>query len=160
MRKPARIGSGSSGMADLSRVEHQRLVAVTAALFTHGSDDPELVDVWLHLESVTVMVCVAADWTLRITPDEPEESYTMPELGSRVDVVPAPDEVPFVRHVGERLVRVIERFDAEAFNQCMEAEFVFDTGSVAAWSFGGDLHLAGGGPGRHGRAPGGGDPAQ
>lgn len=144
-------------MVDLSRVECQRLVAVTAALFTHGSDDPKLVDVWLHLESVTVIVRVAADWTLRIAPDEPQESYTMPELGSRVDVVPASEEVPFVRHVGERLVRVIERFDAEAFNQCMEAEFVFDTGSVVAWSFGGDLHLARGGPCRRGPAPGDGD---
>ncbi|MFC3983209.1 hypothetical protein [Streptosporangium jomthongense] len=92
---------------------------------------------------MTVLVRVASDWQLRITLDEPEESYTMPELGSRVDVVLAPNGVPFVRHVGERLVRVIERFDAEAYDQCMEAEFVFDTGSVVAWSFGGDLHLVG-----------------
>ncbi|MEU1731358.1 hypothetical protein [Streptosporangium sp. NPDC020145] len=91
---------------------------------------------------MTVLVRVAADWTLQIAPDEPGESYTMPELGSRVDIVPVPDEVPFVRHVGERLVRVIERFDAEAYDECIEAEFVFDTGSVVAWSFEGDLHLA------------------
>ncbi|MEV4094318.1 hypothetical protein [Streptosporangium saharense] len=141
---------------DLSRVEGQRLVTVIGALFVHGSDAPELTEVWLQLESVTLLVRVAADWQLRITPDEPEESYTMPELGSRVDVVPAPDGVPFVRHVGERLMRVVEWFDAEAYDQFMEAEFVFDTGSVVAWSFGGDLHLAGG----HERVLGGGDPAR
>ncbi|GAA3077076.1 hypothetical protein [Streptosporangium carneum] len=129
-------------MVDLSRLERQRLVAVTAALFTDESDVSEVFEVWLHLESATVEVRVAADWTLRITPDEPGESYVMPEFGSRVDVVRAPDEVPFTRHVGERLVRVIERFDVEAFGQCMEAEFVFGTGNVVAWSFGGDLHLA------------------
>ncbi|WP_394301732.1 hypothetical protein [Sphaerimonospora cavernae] len=67
----------------------------------------------------------------------------MRELGSRVDIVPAPVEVPFVRHVGERLLRVAERFDVEDSAQCVEAEFVFDTGSVLAHSFGGDLHLAG-----------------
>ncbi|MBB4917341.1 hypothetical protein FHS44_004449 [Streptosporangium saharense] len=141
---------------DLSRVEGQRLVAVIGALFVHGSDAPELSHVWLRLESVTLLVRVAADWTLRIEPDEPEESYTMPEWDSRVDVVPASDGVPFVRHVGERLVRVVEWFDVEDHDELMEAEFVFDTGSVVAWSFGGDLHLAGG----HERVLGGGDPAR
>ncbi|MFF0572888.1 hypothetical protein [Streptosporangium saharense] len=141
---------------DPSRVEGQRLVAVIGALFVYGSDAPKLTEVWLRLESMTILVRVAADWTLRITPDEPEESYTMPEWDSRVDVVPASDEVPFVHHVGERLVRVVEGFDAEAYDELMEAEFVFDTGSVVAWSFGGDLHLAGG----HERVLGGGDPAR
>ncbi|MEV7013750.1 hypothetical protein [Streptosporangium sp. NPDC051022] len=124
-------------------MERQRLVAVTAARSTDESGVSEVFEVWLHLEPVTVLVRVAADWTLRITSDEPGESYTMPEFGIRVDVIPAPDEVPFVRHIGERLVRVIERFDSRYLTQRMGAEFVFDTGSVVAWSFGGDLHLAG-----------------
>ncbi|MFI7709298.1 hypothetical protein [Nonomuraea sp. NPDC049480] len=132
-----------TAIVDISNLERQRLVAVTTALFTHGSDDPELQHVWLHLEAVTILIRVAGDWTLRITPDEPRKSYTMPELGSRVDIVPAPAEVPFVRHVGERLVRVRERFDAEDPAQCVGAEFVFDTASVVARSFGGDLHLTG-----------------
>ncbi|WP_246645168.1 hypothetical protein [Nonomuraea ceibae] len=97
---------------------------------------------------MTVVVRVAADWTFRITPGEPGESYTMPELGSRVDIVPASAAVPFVRHVGERLVRVVEESDVEDPDRCVGAEFVFETGSVAAWSFGGDLHLAGGEPRR------------
>ncbi|MFC0862702.1 hypothetical protein ACFHYQ_10380 [Sphaerimonospora cavernae] len=62
---------------DLSSLERQRLVAVTAALFTHESDVRELLHVWLHLEEATVRVHVAADWALRITRDEPGESYTM-----------------------------------------------------------------------------------
>ncbi|MBG0830755.1 hypothetical protein HS041_23630 [Planomonospora sp. ID67723] len=131
-------------MVDLSSLERQRLVAVTAALFTHGIDAPELLHVWLHLESVTVVVRVTADWTLHITPDEPGESYTMPELGSRVDVVPTPADAPFVRHVGERLVRVVEGFDIDQPAQRVQARFVFETGSVVAWSFEGGLHLVGG----------------
>ncbi len=130
-------------MVDLSSLERQRLVAVTAALFTHDSDAPELQHVWLHLEAMIVLVYVASDWALRITPDEPGESYTMEEFDSRVDIVPAPADVPFVRHIGERLVRVTEEFDIMDPAQCVEAEFVFDTGCVAARSFSGDLHLTG-----------------
>ncbi|MBE3009165.1 hypothetical protein IL992_08150 [Microbispora sp. NEAU-D428] len=128
-------------MMDLSDLEGLRLVAVTAALFTHTSDAPELLHVWLHLETTTVVVRDTADWALHITPDEPGESYTMEELGSRVDIVPAPAEVPFVRHVGERLVRVTRGFDAEDPTQWVEAEFVFETGRVIAEAFGGDLRL-------------------
>ncbi|MFC6405038.1 hypothetical protein [Planobispora longispora] len=124
-------------------MEHQRLMAVAAALFVHGTDTPELLHLWLRLETVTVVVRVAADWTFHIAPDEPGESYTMPELGSRVDIVPASVEVSSARHVGERLVRVVEEFDAEDPDQGVGAEFVFETGSVVAWSFEGDLHLAG-----------------
>ncbi|MER6177801.1 hypothetical protein [Streptosporangium sp. NPDC001681] len=127
---------------DLSEVEHKRLTAVTAARFTHESEIPEILHVWLHLETAIVRVHVGPDWTFRITPDELEESYVMEELGSRVDVISAPREVPFVRHIGERLGRVTERFDDEDPAQCMGAESVFETGSVLAWSFGGDLHMA------------------
>ncbi|MEU6409519.1 hypothetical protein [Microbispora sp. NPDC046933] len=126
---------------DLSALEGLRLIAVTAALFTHESDVPELLHVWLHLETATVVVRDTADWALRVTPDEPGESYTMEELSSRVDVVPAPAEVPFVRHVGERLVCVTKGFDAEDPIQWVEAEFVFETGRVIAEAFGGDLRL-------------------
>ncbi|MEV6868006.1 hypothetical protein AB0M44_44360 [Streptosporangium subroseum] len=49
-----------------------------------------------------------------------------------------------MRHVGERLVRVVERFDSDDPTQRAEVEFAFDTGTVIARSFGGDLHLAGG----------------
>ncbi|WP_311931919.1 hypothetical protein [Microbispora sp. H11081] len=128
---------------DLPSLEHQRLVAVTAALFTHESDAPELQHVWLHLEAIIVLVYVASDWALRITPSEPGDSYAMEGLGSRVDIVPAPAAVPFVRHIGERLVRVTEEFDTVDPVQCVEAEFVFDGGVVVARSFGGDLHLVG-----------------
>ncbi|GAA3440759.1 hypothetical protein Pve01_42100 [Planomonospora venezuelensis] len=113
-------------------------------MFTHGTDTPELLHVWLHLESVTVLVDVAPDWELRIRPDEPGESYAMPGLGSRVDIVPAPADVPFTWRVGEGLVHVMEKFDTTDPAQRVEALFVFDGGSVVAWSFGGDLHLAGG----------------
>lgn len=128
---------------NLPSLEHQRLDAVTAALFTHRSDAPELQHVWLHLEAITVLVYVASDWALRITPSEPGKSYAMEELGSRVDIVPAPADVPFIRHIGERLVRVAEKFDTVDPAQCVEAKFVFDGGRVVARSFGGDLHLAG-----------------
>jgi hypothetical protein len=66
----------------------------------------------------------------------------MDDLGSRGDIIPAPAHVPFVRHIGERPVRVIERFDTEDPAQCVAAEFIFDTGSVTACSFAGDLHMA------------------
>ncbi|WP_432932160.1 hypothetical protein ACQPZZ_13800 [Microbispora sp. CA-135349] len=126
---------------DLSGLEGLRLAAVTAALFTHQSDAPELLHVWLHLETTTVVVRDTADWALRVTPDQPGESYIMEELGSRVDIVPAPAEVPFIRHVGERLVRVTKGFDTEDPAQWVKAEFVFETGCVIAAAFGGDLHL-------------------
>ncbi|MFS1299741.1 hypothetical protein [Streptosporangium longisporum] len=131
------------GVVDFPSLERQRLMAVTAALFTHGADTPELLHLWLHLETVTVVVRVAADWTFHITPDEPGESYAMQELDSRVDMVPASAEVFFVRHVGDRLVHVVEKFDTEVPAQCVGAEFIFETGSVVAQSFEGDLHLAG-----------------
>lgn len=66
----------------------------------------------------------------------------MEELGSRIDVIPAPREVPFTRHIGELLLRVVEQVDDEDFGQCMEAEFAFEGGSVVARSYGGDLHMA------------------
>ncbi|WP_260614727.1 hypothetical protein [Microbispora sp. KK1-11] len=133
---------GTCTVMELSDLEGLRLVSVTAALFTHRSDAPELLHVWLRLETTTVVVRDTADWALRITPDEPEESYAMEELGSRVDIVPAPAEVPFVRHVGERLVRVTKGFDAEDPARWVEAEFVFETGRVIAEAFGGDLRLS------------------
>ncbi|MFG1859724.1 hypothetical protein [Microbispora bryophytorum] len=98
-------------MMDLSALEGLCLTAVTAALFIHESDAPELLHVWLHLETTTVVVRDTTDWALHIVPDEPGDGYTMEELGSRVDIVPAPAEVPFVRHVGERLVQVSRGFD-------------------------------------------------
>jgi hypothetical protein len=138
-----RAAKRHSGVVDLSEVEHKRLTAVTAARFTQGAEVPEILHVWLHLETAIVRVHAGPDWTFQITPDDLEKSYVMEELGSRVDVIPAPREVPFVRHVGERLGRVTERFDDRDPAQCMGAEFVFEMGSVLAWSFGGDLHMAG-----------------
>ncbi|MEU8173649.1 hypothetical protein AB0C14_12290 [Microbispora hainanensis] len=129
-------------MMDLSALEGLCLTAVTAALFTHESDAPELLHVWLHLETTTVVVRDTADWALRIVPDEPGDGYTMEGLGCRVDIVPAPAEVPFVRHVGERLVQVSKGFDPEDPAQWVEAEFVFETGRVVAQAFGGDLRLS------------------
>lgn len=67
---------------NLSSVEHKHLIAVTAARFTHESDPPEIIEVWLHWESVTVSIGVAADWELQVMSDEPGESYTMEELAA------------------------------------------------------------------------------
>ncbi|QYC38388.1 hypothetical protein Nocox_03800 [Nonomuraea coxensis DSM 45129] len=69
----------------------------------------------------------------------------MDELGSRVDVVSAPDDVPFVRHIGERLVRAVERFGGGVDGtERVGVEFVFDSGSVVAESWAGDLRLTNG----------------
>ncbi|MEV4060072.1 hypothetical protein [Nonomuraea dietziae] len=127
---------------DLSDLEGRRLVAVTAAQFTQESDPPVITEVWLQLESLVVNVYVASDWVLRVTPGVPGEGYVMEELGGRVDVISAPAEVPFVRHIGDRLLRVVEQFDDEAVGQCVEVEFAFERGCVIARSFGGDLYVA------------------
>lgn len=127
---------------ELSALEGLRLTAVTAALFTHESDAPELLHVWLHLETTTVVVRDTADWALCVVPDEPGDGYTMEELGSRVDIVPAPAEVPFIWHVGERLVQVSKGFDPDDPTQWVGAEFIFETGRVIAQAFGGDLRLS------------------
>ncbi|MDA0638221.1 hypothetical protein OUY22_32850 [Nonomuraea sp. MCN248] len=88
---------------------------------------------------------VAADWSFRIEPGEPGQGYVMEELGSRVDVVSAPDDVPFVPHVGGRLIRVVERFGGGVDGtERVGAEFVFDSGSVVAESWAGDLRLTSG----------------
>ncbi|MFE0146238.1 hypothetical protein ACFWY5_03810 [Nonomuraea sp. NPDC059007] len=84
---------------------------------------------------------VRADWSLRVERSELRLGYAMEELGSRVDIDPASDEVPFARHVGERLVRVVERVDSDDTTERVGAEFVFDLGSVRAETFGGDLRL-------------------
>ncbi|GAA3570892.1 hypothetical protein GCM10022419_059700 [Nonomuraea rosea] len=126
---------------DLASLAHERLVGVTVSQFVHGAAAPEVIEVWLHLESLTVGVRVAADWSFHITPCEPGESYVMEELGSRVDVVSAPEGVPFERHIGERLIRGVERFDEEEGTERVGAEFVFESGIVVAESFGGDLRL-------------------
>ncbi|WP_186404618.1 hypothetical protein [[Actinomadura] parvosata] len=92
-----------------------------------------------------VNVRVAADWSFQIKPGEPGPSYVMEEWGSRVDVVAALDDVPFVRHIGERLVRVVERFGGGVDgSERVGAEFVFDSGSVVADSWGGDLRMISG----------------
>ncbi|MET7333346.1 hypothetical protein [Nonomuraea sp. NPDC005650] len=125
------------------KMVHERLIGVTVAQFVHEPDIPEVVDVWLLFESVTVGVMVAADWSFRIEPCVPGQSYVMEELGSRVDVISAPDDVPFVRHIGERLIRVVERFGGGVDGtEQVGAEFVFDSGTVIAESFGGDLLMS------------------
>lgn len=130
-------------MRDLRAWEGQRLVAVTAAWCVARSGPRDLVDVWLRLEDTNfVHVDVAADWTLRIESGEPYRPYTMPELDSWVEVEAEPAQVPFTMHIGERLRRIIEIFDSTQPTELARAEFLFETGSVAAWSFGGDLHLA------------------
>ncbi|MET8869483.1 hypothetical protein ABZW11_41700 [Nonomuraea sp. NPDC004580] len=127
---------------DLAVLTDEHLVGVVAAQFVHGADAPEVIEVWLRLESVIVGVRVAADWSFQIAPDEPGQGYVLEEWGDRVDVVSAPDSVPFVRHIGERLVRVVERFcDGANGPEVMGAEFVFESGSVVAESWGGDLRL-------------------
>ncbi|WP_431931684.1 hypothetical protein [Nonomuraea jabiensis] len=130
---------------DLAGLAHKRLIGVVVAQFVHETDAPEVIDVWLRLEPVTIGVEVAADWSFRIERSEPGQSYVMEELGSRVDVVSAPDDVPFVRHIGERLVRVVERFGGGVDGtERVGAEFVFDSGTVVAESFGGDLRMTSG----------------
>ena len=49
----------------------------------HETEVPEILHVWLHLETVIVRVHVGADWTFRITPDALEKSYMMEELGRK-----------------------------------------------------------------------------
>ncbi|GAA3473089.1 hypothetical protein [Nonomuraea roseola] len=126
---------------DVTALESQRLVAVTASQFTHRSDAPVIGEVWLGFDALTVNLGVASDWELRITPEEPGESYVMEELGSRVDVIIAPDEVPFVRHIGQRLLRLVEEFD-EVSGQRMRLDFEFEDGTVIARSWGGDMQMA------------------
>ncbi|MEV4474703.1 hypothetical protein [Nonomuraea sp. NPDC049504] len=129
---------------DLAILTDKRLFGVVAAQFGHGAGAPEVIEVWLRLEAVVIGIGVASDWSFQIEPGEPGQSYVMEEWGSRVDVVSAPDSVPFVRHIGERLVRVVERFGGGVDGtELMGAEFVFESGSVAADSWGGDLRLAG-----------------
>lgn len=86
---------------DLAALENLRLASVVASQFTYRTEAPVIFEVWLTFETLTVNLRVAADWELRIAPEEPGESYVMEELGSRVDVITAPDEVPFVRYIGQ-----------------------------------------------------------
>ena len=125
---------------DLASLATKRLIEVVVAQFVHGTNVPEVIEVWLRLESVIIGVEVAADWSFQIEPGEPRQSYVMEELGSRVDVVSAPDDVPFVRHIGERLIRVVERCGGGVDGtERVGAEFVFDSGTAAAETWGGDL---------------------
>jgi hypothetical protein len=130
---------------DLAGLAGKRLIGVVAAQFMHGTDTPEAIEVWLHLESVIIGVGVAADWSFRIESGEPGQSYVMEELGSRIDVIPAPDDVPFLRHIGGRLIRVVERFGGGVDGaERVGVEFVFDSGTVIAESWAGDLRLTSG----------------
>ncbi|MBT2226042.1 hypothetical protein KLK06_09265 [Nonomuraea sp. NEAU-A123] len=118
---------------------------MVVAQFVHGTNTPEVIDVWLRLESMIIGVEVAADWSFRIEPGEPGLNYVMEELGSRVDVTAAPDDIPLVRHIGERLIRVVERFGSGVDGaERVGAEFVFDSGTVVAESWAGDLRMTSG----------------
>ncbi|MEV0586764.1 hypothetical protein [Nonomuraea sp. NPDC050310] len=125
---------------DITGLEGQRLVVVTASQFTHQSEAPVIDEVWLGFQAVTVNLGVDAHWELRLTTEGPRESYVMEELGSRVDVITSPDEVPFVRHIGKRLLRLVEEFDE--VGQRMRLGFEFEDGTVIARSWGGDLQMA------------------
>jgi hypothetical protein len=128
-------------MQDFRDCEGQRLVGVAAAWHTHESGPRELVDVWLRLEnSSSVHIDVAPDWTLRVESSEPYPAYEMPELSSGIEVEADLAGVPLTQHIGERLRRIVETYDSQPYER-KQAEFVFETGSVTAWSFGGDLHL-------------------
>lgn len=130
---------------DLASLTDKRLIGVVVAQFVHGANAPEVIEVWLRLESLIIEIRVASDWSFRIEPGEPGQSYVMEELGSRVDVVSAPDDVPFIRHIGERLIRVVERFGGGVDGtERVGAEFVFDSGSVVAESWAGDLRMISG----------------
>ncbi|MFC4591262.1 hypothetical protein [Sphaerisporangium corydalis] len=126
---------------NLSTLTRRRLVSVTVAQYIYRDDAPEVTDVWLHLEHLTIGVDVGADWSFRITPAEPGQGYTMDDLGARVEIVPAPGTVPFARYVGELLVGVEAWFDPDDPSDGVGAEFAFESGSVLAKSFGGELHL-------------------
>ncbi|MEV4802542.1 hypothetical protein AB0K18_21205 [Nonomuraea sp. NPDC049421] len=125
---------------DVTALENLRLAGVVASQFTHRSEAPVIGEVWLRFEALTVNLGVAADWELRIDPEEPGEGYVMEELGSRVDVITAPDEVPFVRYIGQRLRRLVEEFD-DLSGQRMRMSFEFEDGAVIARSWGGDLQM-------------------
>ncbi|MGW4407255.1 hypothetical protein ACWEJ6_24740 [Nonomuraea sp. NPDC004702] len=126
---------------DVTALENLRLASVLASQFTHRSEPPVIGEVWLRFETLTVNLGVAADWELRIDPEEPGEGYVMEELGSRVDVITAPDEVSFVRYIGQRLRRLVEEFD-DLSGQRMRMAFEFEDGAVIARSWGGDLQIA------------------
>lgn len=64
----------------------------------------------------------------------------MEELGSRVDVIAASDDVVFVRYIGQRLRRLVEDVD-EVSGQRMRMTFEFEDGAVIAQSCGGDLRM-------------------
>lgn len=114
---------------------------MAAAWYVAGTGPRELVDVWLRLESSGfVQVTVAADWTLRITESDPYSPYEMPELESRIEVEIVVAGIPMTQHLNERLLEITESFDPDV-DERKEAEFHFETGSVIACAFGGDLHL-------------------
>jgi hypothetical protein len=130
---------------DFAGLADKRLIGVVAAQFAHGTDTPEVIEVWLRLESLIIGVGVAADWSFRIESGGPGQSCVMEELGSRVDVISAPDDVPFVRHIDERLIGVVERFGGGVDGaERVGVEFVFDSGTVIAESWAGDLRLTSG----------------
>ncbi|MEU4227503.1 hypothetical protein AB0F17_24695 [Nonomuraea sp. NPDC026600] len=130
---------------DLAGLADKRLIGVVIAQLVRGTNTPEVIDVWLRLESVIIGVEVAADWSFRIERGEPGLNYAIEELGSRVDVIAAPDDIPFVGHIGERLIRVVERFGGGVDGaERVGAEFVFDSGTVVAESWAGDLRMTSG----------------
>ncbi|MEV4218823.1 hypothetical protein [Nonomuraea sp. NPDC049725] len=125
---------------DVTALESLRLAGVVASQFTHRSEAPVIGEVWLRFETLTVNLGVAAGWELRIAPAEPGEGYVMEELGSRMDVITAPDDVPFVRYIGQRLRCLVEEFD-DFSGQRMRMAFEFEGGAVIARSWGGDLQI-------------------
>jgi hypothetical protein len=45
---------------DFAGLADKRLIGVVAAQFAHGTDTPEVIEVWLRLESLIIGVGVAA----------------------------------------------------------------------------------------------------
>ncbi|MFC6433183.1 hypothetical protein ACFQBR_31670 [Nocardiopsis tropica] len=127
---------------DPARLVGRRVRQVMAAWHVRADQaatDP--VEVWLVDDlGDAVRLTTGSDWCLVVDDAAPRSGDDMGEHGT-VEVAPWTHGSPFVRHAGETVVAVHERFDS--YTGRVGLEIVFPTGSVEYGSWNGDLRPVG-----------------
>ncbi|MGW2864500.1 hypothetical protein [Streptomyces sp. NPDC001205] len=80
----------------------KRLLRVTTAWHHYAEDDPSLLHLWLHLESLGPVLFHTPETGLSLRIDQPDEPYSMEQHGY-VTVTNDSVDVPVTRFVGQAI---------------------------------------------------------
>ncbi|MEV4614977.1 hypothetical protein AB0K43_20620 [Kitasatospora sp. NPDC049258] len=120
----------------------KRLLKVTTAWHHYAADDPTLVHLWLHLESLGPVLFHTPSTGVSVRADQPHGPYSMEEHGS-VSVIDDSPDVPVTQFVGQtiRSVRQIGYNDGRV-SFTAGLTLLFPSGSVRLLGLVDDLLIA------------------